>query len=152
MATGGTSHRFNRDAFLHDRPWISPWIKSISCELGITYQVFASQSSGHCDVIATSSLSLSLVCLFGWPNRSTLPGKYESNGLLWQGSYTGWGVLTGWCLVYWFSGGVYSVLFFGLWVGVSLLVGVCLGFVRFCFVCGLVHLLHDWCDLLACFS
>ena len=38
--------------FLHDRPWISPWIKSISNELDITCHVFASQSSGHCDVIA----------------------------------------------------------------------------------------------------
>ena len=39
--------------------------------------------------------------------------------------------------------------FFGFWVCVSLLVGVCLGFVRFCFVCGLVHLLHDWGDYFA---
>ena len=38
--------------FLHDRPWISPWIKSISNELDITGHVFASQLSGHCDVIA----------------------------------------------------------------------------------------------------
>ena len=38
--------------FLHDRPWISPWIKSISNELYITCHVFASQLSGHCDVIA----------------------------------------------------------------------------------------------------
>ena len=38
--------------FLHDRPWISPWIKSISNELDITCHVFASQLSGHCDVIA----------------------------------------------------------------------------------------------------
>ena len=50
---------------------------------------------------------------------------------------------TGWCLVYWFSGGDHSVLFFGLWVCVFSLVGVCLGFVGFCFVCDLVHLLHD---------
>ena len=39
--------------FLHDRPWISPWIKSISKELEITCHVFASQLSGHCDVIAS---------------------------------------------------------------------------------------------------
>ena len=39
-------------SFLHDRPWISPWIKSISNELDITCHVFASQSSGHCDAIA----------------------------------------------------------------------------------------------------
>ena len=38
--------------FLHDRPWISPWIKSISNELDITCHVFASPLSGHCDVIA----------------------------------------------------------------------------------------------------
>ena len=38
--------------FLHDRPWISPWIKSISNELDIICHVFASQLSGHCDVIA----------------------------------------------------------------------------------------------------
>ena len=29
--------------FLHDRPWISPWIKSISNELDIICHVFASQ-------------------------------------------------------------------------------------------------------------
>ena len=38
--------------FLHNRSWISPWIKSISNELDITCHVFASQLSGHCDVIA----------------------------------------------------------------------------------------------------
>ena len=38
--------------FLHDRRWISPWIKSISNALDITCHVFASQFSGHCDVIA----------------------------------------------------------------------------------------------------
>ena len=38
--------------FLHDRPWISPWIKLISNESDITCHVFASQLSGHCDVIA----------------------------------------------------------------------------------------------------
>ena len=37
--------------FLHDRPWKSPWIKSISNELDITIHVIASQLSGHCDVI-----------------------------------------------------------------------------------------------------
>ena len=40
-------------SFLHDRPWISPWIKSISNELDITFHVIASQLSGHCDVIST---------------------------------------------------------------------------------------------------
>ena len=39
-------------AFLHNRPWISPWIKSISNELDITIHVIASQLSGHCDVIS----------------------------------------------------------------------------------------------------
>ena len=38
--------------FLHDRPWISQWIKSISNESDITCHVFASQLSGHCDVFA----------------------------------------------------------------------------------------------------
>ena len=38
--------------FLHDRPWISLWIKSISNELDITCHVLSSQLSGHCDVIA----------------------------------------------------------------------------------------------------
>ena len=40
-----------RTYFLHDRPWISPWIKSISNELDITCHAFASQLSGRCDVI-----------------------------------------------------------------------------------------------------
>ena len=39
-------------SFLHDWPWISPWIKSISNELDISCHVFASQWSGHCDGIA----------------------------------------------------------------------------------------------------
>ena len=39
-------------SFLHDRPWMSPWIKSISNELDITCHVFASQLPSHCDVIA----------------------------------------------------------------------------------------------------
>ena len=39
------------DIFLHGRPWISPWIESISNELDITVHVIASQLSGHCDVI-----------------------------------------------------------------------------------------------------
>ena len=37
--------------YLHNRPWISPWIKSISNELDITIHVIASQFSGHCDII-----------------------------------------------------------------------------------------------------
>ena len=37
--------------FLHDRPWISPWIKSISNELDISVHVIASQLSRYCDVI-----------------------------------------------------------------------------------------------------
>ena len=43
---------FRNHSFLHDRPSISPWIKSISNQLDITCHVFASQLSGHCDVIA----------------------------------------------------------------------------------------------------
>ena len=42
----------NNFQFLHDRSWISPWIKSISNELDITCHLFVSQLSGHCDVIA----------------------------------------------------------------------------------------------------
>ena len=38
--------------FLHNRPWISLWIKSISNELDITVHMIASQLSGHCDVIS----------------------------------------------------------------------------------------------------
>ena len=38
--------------FLHDRSWISPWIKSISNGLDIFIHVIASQLSGHCDVIS----------------------------------------------------------------------------------------------------
>ena len=38
--------------FLHDRSWISPWIKSISNELDITIHVIASQLSINCDVIS----------------------------------------------------------------------------------------------------
>ena len=33
--------------FWHDRPWISPWIKSISNDWDITIHVIASQLSGH---------------------------------------------------------------------------------------------------------
>ena len=43
---------FNNMSFLHDRPWISPWIKSISYELNITFHVLAPQLSGNCDVIS----------------------------------------------------------------------------------------------------
>ena len=35
---------------LHDRPWISPWLKSIHNELDISIHVIASQLSGNCDV------------------------------------------------------------------------------------------------------
>ena len=42
-------------SFLHDWPWISPWIKSISNELDITCHVLASQLSGHRQSIVTSS-------------------------------------------------------------------------------------------------
>ena len=36
--------------FLHAKPWISPWIKSISNELYIIIHLIASQLSGHFDV------------------------------------------------------------------------------------------------------
>ena len=38
--------------FLHDRPWISPWMKSISNELDIIIHLIASQLSDHCDIIS----------------------------------------------------------------------------------------------------
>ena len=41
----------SKPTFLHGRPWISPWIKSISNELDIIIHVIASQLSGYCDVI-----------------------------------------------------------------------------------------------------
>ena len=47
--------------FLHDRPWISPWIKSISNQLDITCHVFGSQLSGHCDVIANDQQNIKRV-------------------------------------------------------------------------------------------
>ena len=37
--------------FLHDRPWILRWIKSISKELDIIIHAIASQLSGHCDAM-----------------------------------------------------------------------------------------------------
>ena len=43
--------------FLHDRSWISPWIKWISNELDITVHMIASQLSGHCDVISMIVMS-----------------------------------------------------------------------------------------------
>ena len=39
----------------HDRSSISPWIKSISNELDVTFHVPASQLSGHCDLISNRS-------------------------------------------------------------------------------------------------
>ena len=39
-------------SFLHDRPWISPWIKSISNELYINIHVIAPQFSRYYDVIS----------------------------------------------------------------------------------------------------
>ena len=43
---------FEYCTFLHDRPWILPWITSISNELDITIHVIPWQLSGHCDVIS----------------------------------------------------------------------------------------------------
>ena len=37
--------------FLHELPWILPWIKLISNELDITIHMIASQLSHYCDVI-----------------------------------------------------------------------------------------------------
>ena len=44
--------KFTYAYLLHDRPWISPWIKSISIELDIIIHVIASQLSRYCDVIS----------------------------------------------------------------------------------------------------
>ena len=44
--------RITNHMFLHDRPWKSPWMKSISNELDITCHVLSSQLSGYCDAIA----------------------------------------------------------------------------------------------------
>ena len=38
--------------FLHDQPWISPWIKSMSNDLDIIIHVIASQLFCHCVVIS----------------------------------------------------------------------------------------------------
>ena len=38
--------------FLHDRYWISPWIKSIYNKYDKIFHVFVPQLSGHCDVIS----------------------------------------------------------------------------------------------------
>ena len=43
--------------FLHDRPWISPWIKSISNELSFTWMrhnclVIVTSSTSDCDIIS----------------------------------------------------------------------------------------------------
>ena len=42
----------HKPVFLHDRQWISPWIKSISNKLDVTIHVISSQLSGQCDVIS----------------------------------------------------------------------------------------------------
>ena len=52
LLRGVPTHTDIKSEFLHDRPWILPWIKSISNELDITYHVIASQMSGHCDGIS----------------------------------------------------------------------------------------------------
>ena len=50
--------------FLHERPWISPWIKSISNELDITIRVTIVWSLGrHQNSISTSSAELE--CYYG---------------------------------------------------------------------------------------
>ena len=46
------AHQDVKCIFLHDRSWISPWIKSISNELDIIIHVIASQLPGKCDVIS----------------------------------------------------------------------------------------------------
>ena len=48
----GTNDHLEYRPFLQDRPWISPWIKSISNELDIIIHVIASQLSRYCDIIS----------------------------------------------------------------------------------------------------
>ena len=59
--------------FLHDRSWISPWIKSIYNELDIAIHVIASQLSGHYDVISNRLWR-------HWRNKNwarETPGRYS---------------------------------------------------------------------------
>ena len=42
---------------LHDRPWITPWIKSISNELDVIFHVRTSQRHVNCDVITNVAKS-----------------------------------------------------------------------------------------------
>ena len=63
--------------FLHDRPWISPLIKSISNELDITCHVFASQLSSHCDVIADPL----------WRHQQNVMRATETRGIVWRSSF-----------------------------------------------------------------
>ena len=46
------TYQLIKDYFLHNRSWISPWIKPISNGLDIVVHVIASQLSCHCDVIS----------------------------------------------------------------------------------------------------
>ena len=46
-----SAHR-RKYIFIHDQSWKSPWMKSISNELDITFHVIASQLCGQCDVIS----------------------------------------------------------------------------------------------------
>ena len=63
--------------FLHDRPWISSWIKSISNELDISCHVFASQLSGHYDVIANRL----------WRHQQNVKRASETRDDVWRSSF-----------------------------------------------------------------
>ena len=63
--------------FLHDQPWISPWIKSISNGWDITRHVFASQLSGHCDVIANRL----------WRHQQNIKRASETRDDVWRPSF-----------------------------------------------------------------
>ena len=67
----------SKAAFLHDRPWILPWIKSISNELDITCHVFASQLSDHCDVIANRL----------WRHQQIIKRASETLDDVWRSSF-----------------------------------------------------------------
>ena len=59
--------------FLHDRPWISPWIKSISNELDITIHVIALQ-------LFQAQIKESIKALPHWPGIHRSPVNFPHKG------------------------------------------------------------------------
>ena len=66
----------SKGLFLHDWPWILPWIKSTSNELDIIIHVIASQLSGHCDVISNRL----------WRHQQNVKRASETRGNVWRSS------------------------------------------------------------------